>query len=509
MARFDLCSGFYTSTSPLADAEMCRNWYPEVVESEGGKSKTILLPRPGLVKFASVSDKPVRGMCAFTPPNTSTERYFAVIGPKFYEFDKNGNVLRTQAVKNDGLPVTFACGQTQLLIQSADTGYVFTFATNAWLDLSTGGPILGPISMVEYADGFFFALLKNSNKYQISVNLDATTWPGLQTNAVSWFEDNIRSFVVDHGELLVAGSRKSLAYYDSGSLNIYDVSPNSRMEKGIAGALARAKLDNTVYWVQADERGQGVVVKLAGYSPQRVSTHAIENVFQAYSSISDCIAFPFQINGHEFLVLQFPTANATWVYDAANGFWHEWTSMVNGKEQAFLGQTHQFAFGKHLVGDRLSGTIYEMKLPTISGSTWTFCDDNGTPIRRTRRSPYIAKESEWIYFSNLEIEGEFGLGPQPPFRDGQGNPIDPMLMLRWSNDGTKTWSDEVQLKAGKAGQFGTRMRLFRLGRCWGTRGRVFEISTSDAVPWRIVDGHIIASGFEAQKRLIAQFRESA
>ena len=68
---------------------------------------------------------------------------------------------------------------------------------------------------------------------------------------------------------------------------------------------------------------------------------------------------------------------------------------------------------------------------------------------------------------------------------GQGS--DPQVMLRWSDDGGETWSNEHWRSAGKIGVYKARVLWNRLG---SSRDRVYEITMSDPVPWRIIDAMI-------------------
>ena len=68
--------------------------------------------------------------------------------------------------------------------------------------------------------------------------------------------------------------------------------------------------------------------------------------------------------------------------------------------------------------------------------------------------------------------------------------IDPQIMLRISNDGGKTWISEQWRGAGKTGEWFRRIRWNRLGQA---RRRVWEVSVTDAIPWRIVGCYLKAS----------------
>ena len=62
--------------------------------------------------------------------------------------------------------------------------------------------------------------------------------------------------------------------------------------------------------------------------------------------------------------------------------------------------------------------------------------------------------------------------------------MNPQVTLRSSNDGGKTWGNERSVSAGAQGDYRTRVRFRRLGI---SRDRVFEMSVTDPIPWRVVD----------------------
>ena len=63
----------------------------------------------------------------------------------------------------------------------------------------------------------------------------------------------------------------------------------------------------------------------------------------------------------------------------------------------------------------------------------------------------------------------------------------PQVMLRFSNDGGRTWSAEKWRPAGKQGEYGKRVRWNRLG---NGRRRVFEVVVTDPIQWRIVGAYL-------------------
>ena len=409
MARFGFIGPSYTSQSVNADCQTCMNFYVEMLESGQGKSAAALYPTPGLAAFfvPDVNPGPVRGLY------TINGRTFMVSANSVYEVGVLGTPIHTYAasVTNDGLPVSFAGGATQLLIASGGNAYVIDLTLNTLTLIPA--MTLTNVSMVAYIDGFFLALIKNSNQIFASNLLDATTWPPLATTKISVFTDNVTSIIADHRELGVIGPRAAQVYYDSGNFPFpLDINPGAFIEQGIAAQFSITKLDNSVFWLGSDERGNGIAWRMQGYNPVRISNHATEFAWQGYARIDDCVAYAYQDQGHSFYVLNFPTASKTWVYDVATGMWHErgFWNVQAGVFQQHRAQFHTFNFGKHLVGGSASGTLYQMSI--------SLKDDFGNAIRRVRRAPHISNEQEWIFHQQLQVDLESGLGPQPPLLDG-------------------------------------------------------------------------------------------
>ncbi|MGD0511263.1 MAG: hypothetical protein ABSA33_05480, partial [Candidatus Micrarchaeaceae archaeon] len=84
-------------------------------------------------------------------------------------------------------------------------------------------------------------------------------------------------------------------------------------------------------------------------------------------------------------------------------------------------------------------------------------------------------------------------------------PREPQVTLRWSDDGGHTWSVPRTRGIGEVGEFRNRVYWFRLGR---SRDRIYELTASDPVPYRIMDAYLIASpGYAPTTRLADYFRK--
>lgn len=526
MGRFGFVGPSYVSQSPNADAERCLNWYPERLEG-AGKSVYALYPTPGLSSYYSgLNGASVRGLIAANVlginalggQSVGPSRLCTVSGSSFYELNVGAPsvFLGPIAIAYDNRPASLTLGPTQVLFASGGSVYLYSLLTSGFTPIAAANFNSLPVVQVGYCDGFFLALNASSNQWYASAALDPATWPGTSTTKVSVFPGNVVSMIVNQRQVWMLGSEYSVVYYNSGNSPFpFDVISGSLMEQGCAAAFSAAKLDNSIFWLGGDSRGQAMVWRANGYTPQRVSNHAVEYAMQSYPTISDAVAYAYQDQGHSFYHLYFPSANgskgATWVYDAATGLWHEKAFLnPDGTFSAHRSWCHAFVqqTNQHFVGDWNAPTIYQSAIPSSNGAgNWNFVNDFGNPIQRLRRTPAINLEKEWVFHHEMEVDLETGLGPIPALTDGNGVARDPQIMLRWSDDGGHTWSNQRIIGAGQGGNYKTRAVFRRLGR---SRQRIYEVSASDPVPWRIVDAYLKADpAYQAEERMSTRLAKSA
>lgn len=462
----------YASQSPNVDAEDLRNWYVELVESPFGKSKAALYPTPGFAIFATLPQVPIRGML------TQNARTFAVGGIGAYEISSSGAVTALGSMVQDPNPATLNTNGPaghQNFITSGGRAYIYDLVSGVFTDVTA--TIGAAANLGAYLDGYFLALDTSTATLYTSALENGLAWSGAAQRNTSG--DKWVSMFVSHRDLWLFGSQRTDVWQSTAASFPFAPIQGAFIEQGIAAPFSVAELDNAPVWLGASEQGTGVVWRANGYSPQRISNHAVEYAMQGYSTVSDAVGFTYQDQGHSFYNLNFPTAGETWVYDAATGLWHKrgpWSPSLR-VYAANRAQYHAFGFNQHLVGDRLSGGIYTQAI----GNTHEM---DGALIRRLRRAPYLTAEQNWVFYDNLQIDLEVGLG----LSSGQGT--DPQCMLRWSNNQAKTWSNEHWQTAGLRGQYGTRAFWNRLGR---GRNRVFELAVSDPIPWRVTDAIVSAT----------------
>ena len=452
-----------------ADSRMV-NLFPETIPGEG-QTSGFLNRAPGLRLLLTVGTGPIRGLWSYGG------YAYAVSGAEVYKITTSWTAVKIGSVTGSG-PVSISDNGKQMFIACDGPSYIYDNVTNAFAQI-TDVDFPGAVT-VNYLDGYFVFNEPNSQKIWVSEILDGTQIDPLSFASAEGSPDGVVSTMVDHRELWVFGTNSIEVWYNAGTPDF----PLQRIqgaftEIGCAATYSVAKLDNSLFWLGRDARGRGIVYRANGYSGVRASTHAIEFAIQNYGNISDAIAYTYQQEGHSFYVLTFPSANATWVYDAATTLWHERAGFSDGVFTRHISNCQTAFNSEVVVGDYQNGNIYAFDLNVYA--------DNGAIqkwLRSWRALPPGQNNLKRTSQHNLQLNCEAGVG----LNDGQGN--DPAVMLRWSDDGGHTWSNEHWRSMGKIGETGYRTIWRRLGMTLKLRDRVYEVSGTDAVKIAIIGAEL-------------------
>jgi hypothetical protein len=516
-----LGSAYVARSINAADNRMV-NLFPEIVP-EGGKEAAFLNRAPGLTLLATVGTGPIRGLWTFNGVG------YVASGLELYKITSSYVATKLGNISGTG-PVVMADNGGVLFIACNPDGYTYNSLTGDFQKITD--PDFAGASKVYYFNTFFVYLEPDSQQFYWvnSITVDPTTlgvayvyplvFDAANVGTAEGSPDGLVSMIVDHSELWLFGTNSVEVWY-----NVADTDqPFQRIqgaynEIGCAATYSVAKLDNGLFWLGADARGQGIVYRSNGYTGQRVSTHAIEYAIAQYGNISDAIAYTYQQEGHAFYVLTFPSANATWVYDVSTQAWHERAAFSNG---LFLRHRSncQMAFNSEIVvGDFENGNLYAFDLDIYA--------DNGSAqkwLRSWRALPTGQNNLTRTAHHSLQLDCESGVGinnsggTDPTYlltesglfittesgdylvSVAEGAPTvgsDPQVMLRWSDDGGHTWSNEHWAVLGKIGVYQQRVFWRRLGMTLKLRDRVYELSGTDPVKIAIMGAELHLSGTNA------------
>ena len=385
------------------------------------------------------------------------------------------------------LTLTFgsgAGGTGNYIINNSQTVGSETMYILNWSVLPSSDGAFSGGTIVDVVDNYFIYNDPNTQKWAASNILSPITY-SLSFASKFTGPDNLVSLIADHGQVYLLGEQTSEVWADQGTFPFaFQRIPGSSSQHGIASPFSVSKLGNSFAYLAKNNRGQAEIVMMNGYFPQRISTHAVENTL-VDQYIGDAVAYTYQLEGHEIYVISFPTLDLTWAYDSTTQMWHKWL-WVDNNNIYHRHRSNCSAFFQNLVlvGDWQNGQIYQ-----LDPNNYT---DNGGIIRRVRRAPHLVTDLQRQYFEELQIQFQPGVGVTgitTPLNQEQVG-ADPQAMLRWSNDGGSTWSNEHWTSIGKQGKYKNRIIWRRLG--W-SRDRIFEVVVTDPINAVIVSANLKAS----------------
>jgi hypothetical protein len=467
MAEFTgFVGGTYQSRSPNVDAQVSINLYPEIAQASS-KSGIVLYGTPGMVEFASLGTSPLRALWA------GEERLFAVAGSKFYEVFSDGSSNLRGDVGNDpqNSPAQIFPEGTgdAVLVISAGKAYLDNGVSISVAQWTTGGDVEALTGA--FLDGYGIVHKAFDKRFYMSNLNRFDLWDPADVQTQEAYPDNIYAILADHRELWVFGDQTIEVYRNEGDVNlIFRTDPSAFIDIGLVATWSATKIPGMgPAWLGGDDRGRVVAYRVSGFSPVRVSNHAVEQAWHAYSTVSDAISWAEVWHGHTLWVITFPTANATWVYDFSTELWHQ--RAYGAALDRHRGRCHAYTFGKHFLGDHTTGQIFQLD-PTIY-------TDDGTAITRRRAAPHISQEEKRGFFHRFELDLE------------TGQVQDPSFTLDWSNDGGHTWSAGRTITAGALSNYTARAKWWRLG---SARDRVFRVTSTAPIRHAWINAYLGVNG---------------
>ncbi len=461
-------NGSYRSLSPIADNEQTINWYPEVMESEGAVAKAALYPTPGVSTFCEVTEG-LGGRAAFA----MNGRCFFVVGSKLVEVYTGGTYVVRGDVGTDGAAAQMSSngiGGDQLIIASNNRLHCLDLTTNV---LTT--PLSSGVYQCGMSYGYFSAFDPAVSQFRISASFDGTVWNPLDFASRTIGPDPwLAMLVTTYGETWLMGEQSSEVWYNSGDPD-FPFAPDQSgglIPYGIAASWSIKEADNNVVWLGTTRDGDLQVLAARGFTPQRISDLALEAALDDMTTVSDAEGETYRQKGHTFYKLTFPTENQTWVFDFQTKLWHQrgtWISEGSAFDE-WRPTWHAYAFRRHLWCERGSGKILDV-------SPRYHTDVDSRPLRRVRRTPTIRAENRLLTHRRLEVLAETGIGTV----------TDPQLLLRFSDDGGKTWHNELAQSLGNLGHYQTRLVWEKLGQ---SLARQYELVCSESMPVRLIDAYV-------------------
>lgn len=454
MARIELpfADGFYVSQStPFLDKRVV-NAYPVIPQADA-ISKRALLRTPGIKQFSDFGSGSSRGAIKFNDGIP-----YRVIGNSLTSTDSNG-VITNHGTITGTSDVSMDSNGINIAIQDPNgNSYFFTPSTNT-LELNSSTVFLsfGQARTVTFKDSFY-VYTTDSIFFSSSVKTDND---GKNFNALDFADAEISPDKTiaghnNHNQLYILGETTIEVYQTIVTAGFpFQRIPGALIQKGCAAKFSVVDFDNSFLFIGGDKGEQPAIWKAIGSNAQKISTSSIDQLMQKSTSaeIANAHAFTYAQNGDYFAV--FTVGEHTFVYDATTSAlsgkpeWHErQTGITNGNGFQVWRAIHGIkAFNKILVGDDRSGKTGELDFNTKT--------EYGDKVERFWTTKPFTFSGETIFSHEIELSMQTGVG--------DATTPDPKIRMDYSDDGGKTFLNEIPKSMGKKGEFKTRVRWTRLG----------------------------------------------
>jgi hypothetical protein len=441
--KIGLVGPTYQESSLPFDAQRLVNMYP--VMDEQGKEVSALYGTPGLEAFATTNLGP--GRKTFKAANG---RAFVVSGAALYEVLEDGTTTSRGALEQTSGNVTIAENPLQLAVCDGVNIFILTYSSNAFAKV-TDADRPNPCATITFIDGYFIGVEGGSGRFFISSPNDGTAWDALDFATAESNPDELVGAFAASGQLWLGGKTNTEMWTNTGASDFpFRRISGGVMNVGFLSPYSAMTVGGMMVWLGRDEYGKGIVYTAAGFTPERISTSPIERLIQEADDAENIRAWAYQKEGHLFYVLTGGGLETSLAYDFSTQQWHERAYLNEyGDFEQHLAIDCMFAFGKHLVLDRRNGNVYDMRNDVYS--------DNGDAIAAERIFTHLSDEDKRVRYNRLVVGVEAGVGLQ----SGQGS--DPVISMRLSKDGAKTWSDWHDADIGAAGEYKNKSVWRRLG----------------------------------------------
>ena len=456
--------GFYQSESSPLSSQRCINWIPTIPEGEALNNRALMQPS-GIIEFVNTGLGVCRGAWVMK------EVPYFVVGNSLISLSEIGVVTNHGTISGTVRVSMADNGANLVVIVPGGDAYAFNNETNTLT--KTTDPDFQTSDSVTFYRGFFVFTTTDGKQLFVS-NLNAPlTFDALDFGSAEGDPDRIVTQIVDHDELSIIGSKTTEVFRNVGGADFpLQIIPGAFTQKGAHSKYGVIKFDNTYMFIGGGENElTGIWRQSSSSSAVKVSTDAIDNAIQDFTKdeIANAFTMTFSKKGQFFAIFSFNSSRIpgkTFVYNgtasALAGFsvWFEFQSGVT--DAPWRVNAIVKAYGKLLCGDAIDGRIGE-----IVDKVYTEYDN--AVLRQAALKP-MSQDGMKIFAGELEADLEVGVG----LTVGQGS--NPVVMMDFSDDGGRTFSNQFKRFIGKIGEYGHETVWNRQGRFPNARTIRFTVT---------------------------------
>lgn len=418
------------------------------------KTPAVLVRSPGLSSWATVGTGPIQGM------HTDHGSLYVVSGGGFYTVNSSASATLRGTV-GSSTEIDIDSNDIGTVVVSPPYAYSYTLSGAAFAQITDADFTSRGAGDVEFCRNFMLFREPDTGRIFGADLGSLTAFDALSFFTAEGSPDAALGLKVDHEQPIIFGE-KSAEVWENVDISGFPFqrAANGFIELGALNGKTPAKIDNSLLWVASDY----TVRRLEGYTPVRVSTHAVEQWLKTVT-VASLRGYTYTLDGHLYYLLT--ATEGAWQFDITTQLWHE--RLTYDEATWGWGNPVQFA-GKVLVGSTTSNVIAEIS-PT------TYADLGETQRMEWTYQP-IYFDGRRMFHDSLELTCEVGVG----LTSGQGS--SPEVMLEISDDAGRTWQALPNRSLGAIGQYATKVTWHGLGSAYQ---RVYRLAVSDPVKVAVTD----------------------
>ena len=399
-----------------------------------GRTPAALLCWPGEKPFSSGSAGSSRGMICHN------SLVYLVVDTDLIEIDSLGARTSKGTIPGTGR-CSMASDGTNLIIRNGVKTYNFngTVSEITDPDLENAQTLCFINNQIVYqCTGARFAVIDAG----IPTSIDGLNYATAETHP-----DDIVQVYDFNERVYIFGTESIEVWYNSGTGSPpFDRIQQSTASVGAASPFSAANSDTYVYFLGADN----CVYRMSAYQPENITSSAISKELRE-ATTSDAQGYCVKLDSQTFYILQMPTTGLTLAYSERTGEWVRLASGVTNPLTRHLMNGYCYAYGKHLISDHDSGDVYEWDSNTFTSNTSTI-------IRQRDSAPIngvsLGDPGGRLIMNRAELIMETGVG--------NTDTPNPKVMMSYSIDGGRSFSNEDWIEIGREGEAVKRVEWYNI-----------------------------------------------
>lgn len=462
--QLEIATGSYESDSLPLSAQRCINWEPVIPQASA-------LSQRALFDVHGIREKSLTGatISGFNRGMTVMNGVpYKINGQNLYSTDSSGVVTDHGSIVGTSRVSLANNGRWLVIVVPGDRAYAFDNTDNSLTQITDLDFQVS--DTVTFKDGFFTFTASDGNQFFHSNLNQPLVYSALDIGTAEVRPDKIVGQIVNYNELYIAGEDVfELFRTIGGSGFAFQRIEGANIQKGLRAKHSLIEFDQSFAFLGgAPNELTSVWRAQSSVNVQKISTSAIDNAIQEFTEaeISDAFAFTYAYGGNFFLAFTFTSTripSKTFVYDATTSAlsgvntWHERQSGVSDDRWRVTAIVS--AYGELLVGDSIDGRIGVLDK--------TVHVEYGEPIYREKTTMPFDSDRFPMFVSKLKLTMESGTGTHD---------IDPKILMRYSDNGGRIYSDGYPRSYGKVGQYKSLPTWRRQGQI--PRDRVLRFTTT-------------------------------